>query len=170
MESLVYRGRARVFGDDVPGDGGILPLLRDFDQIDMDELKRLCMTPIDPGFPDSVQAGDWIVAGKNFATGWFHEQDILAFKAHGMSGVIAESMRDLFARLLFDYGLVALTVPGILDKCQEGDQLSYDVSTGALVNEAGDAVLASVPLPRFLQDVLTHGGTLPYLKQRIAQA
>ena len=125
-KKLVFTGKAHVFGHNIPGDGGILPLLRDFGDIVPEELAKMCMVSIDPEFPGKVEKGDFIVTGRNFPSGWFHEQAAIAMKALGLSGVISDSMSDLFARLLIDYGLIGLSVDGVHDKVVTGDLLVYD--------------------------------------------
>ena len=163
------RGKAHVFGDDIPGDGGIVPFVRDFDlaHAEPDELRKLCLRAIDPQFPERVAPGDFVVAGKNFATGWFHEHSVLALRACGVTGVIAESMRDLFARLLFEHGMLALTVPGVRSACRPGDLLEYDAGNGRLVNLSTRQTVATVVLPRMLGELLSLGSMEDYVKQRI---
>jgi len=162
-----YKGKVHIFGDNVPGDGGILPLMRDFGNIIPEELAKMCMVPIDPNFPQNANTGDFIVAGKNFPFGWFHEQDIIAMKALGLSGVIADSISELFLRLLFDYGLLGLPIEGVSKKLNNGELVEYNLNTGQLYNVTKNKELASFKLPQVLKDILQKGGTIPYIKEKL---
>lgn len=69
------------------------------------ELAKHCMEDIDKDFVNNVQAGDIIVADKNFGCGSSREHAPIAIKASGISCVIASTFARIFYRNSINIGL-----------------------------------------------------------------
>ena len=87
-------GNVHIYGDNVDTDV-IIPA-RYLNTSDPQDLKMHCMEDIDQDFITKVQAGDVMIAGKNFGCGSSREHAPIAIKASGISLVVAKS----FARIL----------------------------------------------------------------------
>ncbi|MGI6284379.1 3-isopropylmalate dehydratase small subunit [Neomoorella humiferrea] len=158
--SLIFRGRAWKFGDDVDT-GQIIPG-QYLTLTDPAELARHAMEAIRPGFAGQIQPGDLIVAGKNFGTGSSREHAARALKFAGIAGVIADSLARIFFRNAFNIGLAAVPVKGISAMVVEGDLLEVDLEQGTVLNLNSGARLDFKPLPPIMLAILAEGGIIPY--------
>jgi len=150
-------GRAWVFGDAVSAEQ-----ILSIDHLDkLPRAARLyVMAALDPRFARSVAAGDFIVAGLNFAAGAAHRNVPAALKALALGGVIARSFGDTFLHAAFDIGLPALAVEETA-AIKNGDRLRVDVEASIVANlSSGDRYVI-----RNLDDhrlaLLRAGGTAP---------
>ena len=99
-------GRVFKYGDNIDTDV-IIPA-RYLTSADPDHLKEHCMEDIDKSFKDRVNAGDIMVAGKNFGCGSSREHAPVAIKASGISLVIANDFARIFYRNSINVGLPIL--------------------------------------------------------------
>ena len=131
-------------------------------------IARHCLETRLPGFAAQVQAGDVLVAGRNFGIGSSREQAAAVLVHLGLAAVVAASYGGLFFRNAFNLGLLLLTCPQAaqLQGCEE---LAIDWSANQL-QLADGRVLACEPVPDFLLQMARAGGLLPSLKQRLQQA
>src|SRR3954471_10022137 len=159
------RGRvAYVFGDDFDVDEIVgVENIRTFD---IEVLKRVCMTPFEPGFAETVRPGDLLVAGRNFGYGHPHDQPMLAMRALGIAGVIAESFAPLFARSETFNGFPLLACPGIAAAVSAGDVLTVEWEAGAVEIEGGQMLAAEPPGPDVVDLVHAGGGHALLLSRR----
>ena len=159
------RGRAYLFGDNIPGDDGIVPfsVVRNIYETDHSGLASLCMTPVDPTFPQRFERGGFLVAGQNFPTGIAHEQAIWALAAVGVAAVITESMGSGFFQACLSDGLPAFPLPGITALAHEGDELEVHLRRGFVRNLTTGQELQGAPMPERIADVLGIGGTRAYV-------
>jgi 3-isopropylmalate/(R)-2-methylmalate dehydratase small subunit len=152
--SLQLRGRAWVFGDDIntddmyPGFAMKLPL---------HEATRHMFDATRPGWPALVNAGDIVVAGRNFGLGSSRPVAEL-FVSLGISCLIAEQFNSLFLRNALNYGLPAITVADARLLISEGDDIDVDVAGGLGRNTTTGAPFEFQLLPDFILEVLRSGG------------
>ena len=94
------------YGDHVDTDV-IIPA-RYLNIADFKELAEHAMEDIDTSFSAGVQAGDVIVAGKNFGCGSSREHAPMVLKVKGVQCIIAESFARIFYRNAINIGLPVL--------------------------------------------------------------
>jgi 3-isopropylmalate/(R)-2-methylmalate dehydratase small subunit len=165
MSQTTLRGRvAWCFGDDFDVDEIVgVENIRTFD---IDFLKSVCMTPFVEGFAEEVRPGDLIVAGRNFGYGHPHDQPMLAMRALGVAGVVAESFAPLFARSETFNGFPLLACPGISATVKRGDTLTVRWETGVVEIDGGASLQAVPPGPDVIELVRAGGGHALLLARR----
>src|SRR3984893_7759361 len=153
MTDLQLQGRARVIlgphqGDDINTDY-IITSRRKRESLDPQVLRQYLFEEIDPGFAASVEAGDIVVAGKNFGCGSAMEVAVTAAVGAGIRAVLARSFSRTYYRNAVNNGLM----PVICDTTgiREGDRLEigetiYNLNTGEIIT--------TVPLPKIMLDIL----------------
>ena len=155
----VIEGRAWVFGDSVdtdnmyPGFAMKLPI---------EEAARHIFYDLRPGWTDQVTPGDIVIAGRNFGIGSSRPVAQL-FKHLGVTALVADEFNSLFLRNSINFGLPALTIPGVTGVIEDGDEVRVDVRTAAIERLADGATLSGPPLPGFVLDIIAGGGLLPKL-------
>jgi len=152
------RGRCWKFGDNIPTDRIVRS---DLVFSPMDEIVKHVLETCNPEFPLKVRPGDIIVAGKHFGQSSGRAIAAKAIKATGVGCVIAESFARTFYRNGFEIGMPILECPGITADVDDGDLLTVDIPTGAIVNEATGRHFLAKPTPPFLQEMLKAGGLIP---------
>ncbi len=130
---------------------------------DIKELARHCMEGVDPAFPEKVQPGDIIVAGKNFGCGSSREHAPMAIKGAGISCVIAEGFARIFFRNAFNMGLAIFESSGVFQGIQEGDRISVNQDTGEIVDHTNGKRFSANPIPPFMQKLIQAGGLMSYV-------
>ncbi|GHE76368.1 3-isopropylmalate dehydratase small subunit [Amycolatopsis deserti] len=157
---LRVRGRAWVFGDEIntddmyPGFAMKLPV---------EEAAQHMFDATRPGWPKLVEAGDIVVAGRNFGLGSSRACAEL-FVHLGISCLVAEQYNSLFHRNALNYGLPALTVPAARTLIDEGDVLAIDAVAGVLRNETRGTEHPIEPLPAFVVELIEGGGLINRLE------
>ena len=157
----MMEGKVWKFGDDIDTDI-ILPG-RYLIYTDEERLSQHCMEGLDSEFPNKVDNGDFIVAGKNFGCGSSREHDTIAIKGCGIRAVIAESFARIFYRNSTNVGLTLIEAPGISQYVKEGDKIQIDMDTGVII--AGENRIEFKKLPPFMMGILEEGGLINYLKK-----
>jgi 3-isopropylmalate/(R)-2-methylmalate dehydratase small subunit len=127
-----------------------------------------CLEEVDPAFAAKAQAGDFIVAGKNFGCGSSTAAHV-AVIGLGIGAVIAESLGKLFITNAASAGLWAVTCPGIIDFVNAGDKLELDTANWQLRNVTTGKTMAAKPMPDFLREMIESGGEKNYLRARLAR-
>jgi 3-isopropylmalate/(R)-2-methylmalate dehydratase small subunit len=153
--------RARIFGDDINTDY-IITSRRKRESLDPQVLRRFLFEEIDPEFAASVEAGDLIVAGKNFGCGSAMEVAVTAVLGAGIRAVLARSFSRTYYRNAVNNGLL----PVICDTSgiREGDRIILD--GGFVRDETTGAVIETNPLPKIMLDIIGAGGLVPYFRER----
>jgi len=162
---LAIKGKAWKFGDDVNTDE-IIPA-RYLITTDPKELAKHVMEDIDPEFPNKVQPGDIIVAGKNFGCGSSREHAPLALKGAEIGAIIAESFARIFYRNAINLGLPIIESPEIAKETDEGSILEIDLAEGIVRNVTKGKEYKIKPLPESLQKVMEAGGLMDYAKDKL---
>jgi len=119
---------------------------------------------LNPEFPQKVQKGDIIVAGRNFGCSSGRAIAPKAIKATGIAAVVAEGFSRTFYRNGHEVGLPILEVSGIHEFVQTGDRIRVDIANGTVMNLTSGRFLKGSPAPQFLLDMLRAGGLIPFLK------
>lgn len=158
-------GRAFVFGDDINTDV-MAPGL--YFKAPMEEMARHCLEAVNPDFACQVQAGDIIIAGRNFGVGSAREQAAMALTHLGVGAVLAISFGRIFYRNALNFGLPALVFPeaGMI---QSGDVLRVDPVRGQIERPVTGESWMVQGLPEHLMAMVEAGGLMPWLKLRLAK-
>ena len=162
------KGKAWKFGDDINTDE-IIPA-RYLNVIEPSELAEHCMedTIEHPDFPEKIAVGDIIIAGKNFGCGSSREHAPIAIKACQISCVIAKTFARIFYRNAINIGLPILESEDAAIKVDEGDQVEVDLAAGIIKNLTKNQTYQAMPFPGFMQQIISAGGLMNYVKQRYA--
>lgn len=156
----IYQGIAHVYGDNVDTDRIIAGKYTK--TLDRDALAKHALEDLDPGFVQRVKAGDILVAGSNFGCGSSREQAPLALLASGIKVVVAKSFARIFFRNAINIGLAVIEVDA--GDSVVGDTVSVDLTTGTYHNHTRSFTCLGAPLPETMQQILSVGGLIPYLK------
>ncbi|MDH3716021.1 MAG: 3-isopropylmalate dehydratase [Gammaproteobacteria bacterium] len=132
----------------------------------LEELATHCLESVDPQFAAGVQAGDFVVAGRNFGAGSSREQAAQVLKLLGVAAVIAPSFAGIFYRNACNLGLAAL-ISDSVGRIASGQRLSVDVHTGVMENLTTGERLTCEPLPEHLAAIVQAGGLIPYLQNKL---
>src|SRR5690554_4125974 len=156
------KGRVFKYQDNVDTDV-IIPA-RYLNTFDPQELAAHCLEDLDPEFSKKVQAGDIIVAGKNFGCGSSREHAPLAIKAAGVTCVIAATFARIFYRNAINIGLAILESPEAVQGTDAGDELEIDFDRGTIVNLTKNKVFSAQPFPEFMQKIMKADGLINQIK------
>ncbi|MFA7163653.1 MAG: 3-isopropylmalate dehydratase small subunit, partial [Eubacteriales bacterium] len=112
-----------------------------------------------------VEAGDIIVAGRNFGCGSSREHAPIAIKASGISCVIAETFARIFYRNSINIGLPIIECPEAAKDIDEADQVRIDVKTGRIENITKGRTYQAEPFPAFMQEIIKADGLIKYVRE-----
>ncbi len=162
----MLKGKVWRFGEDVDTDA-IIPA-RYLNTSDPAELAKHCMEDADPSFAGVVQAGDIIVAGKNFGCGSSREHAPIAIKEAGVSCVIAKSFARIFFRNSINIGLPILECEAAAQALEQGDEVEVDLDTGVIRNLTRGGEYKAAPFPEFMQELIAAGGLIAYTRRKVS--
>jgi len=163
--SQISSGRAWKFSNDISSDE--LISARHVFEFDPRLLSKHLLNTVRPEFAQQAQAGDVIVAGRNFAHGSNHSHPFLAMKALGVGLLCGSLSRGPF-RLAIFMGVPLLQVDStVLDAIEDGQQLDIDFQSGSITNVTTGRIMQAAPLAPFLQDIVNAGGGLAFIKSRL---
>lgn len=164
---MLIKGKVWRFGDDIDTDA-IIPA-RYLNTSDPNELARHVMEDADKDFPNKVEVGDIIVAGKNFGCGSSREHAPIAIKAAGIQAVIAKSFARIFYRNSFNIGLPIFESPDASERIREGDIVEIDADKGIIKNITRSEEYMAKSIPQFMQELIAAGGLIEWTKKRIKE-
>jgi 3-isopropylmalate/(R)-2-methylmalate dehydratase small subunit len=169
MDSLVFKGRCWVFGDNVGVDGDLMPLKFAISrETRLEVLREHAMTGLDPALPKLIQPGDIVIGGRRFAQGNPHIQGLLGLRALRV-GLLVESIQRGSLRNAVNSGVPILPAcPGVSSEATTGDSVEVDFSTGVFKNLSRGTERTYPPLPAQLLDVVRIGGWESNFKRRLA--
>ncbi|MGB9802219.1 3-isopropylmalate dehydratase small subunit [Desulfofundulus sp.] len=159
---MLLQGKAHKFGDDVNTDYIISGKYK-FKTLDMQELAKHVMEDLDPDFYRKINAGDFIVAGRNFGCGSSREQAPLAIKHARISAVLARSFARIFYRNAINTGLPVVECD--TDQIDPGDELVVDLSQGVITNKTKGITITAKPLPPVMIKILNDGGLAAHFRK-----
>jgi 3-isopropylmalate/(R)-2-methylmalate dehydratase small subunit len=158
MDDLI-EGRAWVFGDSVDTDNMYPGFAM---KLPVEEAARHVFYDLRPGWTDAVTPGDIVVAGRNFGVGSSRPVARL-FLQLGVAALIADEFNSLFLRNSINFGLPALTVPGVSGLIRDGDHVGLDIRRATIERVDDGRRLQGSALPEMVLDILAHGGLMPKL-------
>lgn len=159
-------GKVFKYGDNVDTDV-IIPA-RYLNTSDPKELASHCMEDIDKSFVENVEAGDIIVANKNFGCGSSREHAPIAIKESGVSCVIAKTFARIFYRNAINIGLPIIECEEAVEKIEAGDKLEINFTTGIIKNNTKNEEYKGEPFPEFMQKIINSNGLVNYIKNKQA--
>jgi 3-isopropylmalate/(R)-2-methylmalate dehydratase small subunit len=165
MSSMILEGNAWRYGRNVDTDV-IIPA-RYLAINDPKELAEHCLEDLDPEFVGKVREGDIIVAEENFGSGSSREHAPLAIQGCGVAAVIASSFARIFYRNAFNVGLPILESPQAVEGTNTGDRLRVDLEKGLIENITTGNMYQATPVPEFMQEIISRGGLVEYVKHRL---
>lgn len=160
------QGTVHRFGDNIDTDV-IIPA-RYLNTSLPSELAVHCMEDIDAAFASRVQAGDLIVAGRNFGCGSSREHAPIAIKASGIQLVIADSFARIFYRNSIDIGLPIIECPAAAKAIRDGDEVAVHLDTGVIEDRTTGERFTAAPFPPFIQKIIAVGGIENFVREKIA--
>jgi 3-isopropylmalate/(R)-2-methylmalate dehydratase small subunit len=152
------------YGDNVDTDV-IIPA-RYLNSSDPKELATHCMEDIDKDFVSKVNAGDIIVASKNFGCGSSREHAPIAIKASGVSCVIAETFARIFYRNAINIGLPIIECPEAAKAIKAGDEVKVDFDSGVITDVTTGQSFQGQAFPPFMQKIIDCEGLVNYINQQ----
>jgi len=162
----MIKGTVYKFGDNVDTDQ-IIPA-KYLVTTDATELGKHCMEIADADFPTKAKPGDIIIAGKNFGCGSSREHAPLSIKGLGLGLIIAESFARIFFRNCINIGMPILESPEAAKDAKSGDQFEVDLDKGFIKNVTQGKSYTAHAFPEFMQQIISAGGLMPYVKKRLA--
>lgn len=162
-----YKGKAHKVGEHIDTDA-IIPA-RFLVTSDAETLGEKCMSGLDPEWVKRVRPGDILVAGRNFGCGSSREHAPIAILGAGMPVVVGHSFARIFYRNAFNMGLLLMEVGDEVDKIRDNDELEIDAATGRIRDLTNGAEIVCPPLPKSMAAILSKGGLVGYVKERLTQ-
>lgn len=159
-------GHVFKYGDNVDTDV-IIPA-RYLNSSDPKELATHCMEDIDKNFVKNVNAGDIIVANKNFGCGSSREHAPLSIKAAGVSCVIAETFARIFYRNAINIGLPIIECPEAAKAISAGDEVEVNFDTGVITDVTSGQSFQGQAFPPFMQKLIDCEGLVNYINTKNA--
>lgn len=164
---MILKGSAHKYGKNVDTDV-IIPG-RYCNLIDPAQLGKHALEDLDANFVSKVKAGDLIVADTNFGCGSSREVAAVALKGAGVAGVVAKSFARIFYRNCINTGLPIFECPEGVDGIDDGDTITVDADHGVIKNETTGKEFKATQFPKFMQDLIAHGGLLRYAEKRLEE-
>lgn len=130
--------------------------------LDPTELAKHALEDLDPTFVDNVQAGDVIVAGRNWGNGSSREQAVTCLVHNNVKAVIATSFARIYYRNAINNGLLMIQCPELIPHVETGETLTIDIVESVIVY--GGQTFIFPRLPDVVQNIVNAGGIIPYLQ------
>jgi len=160
-------GKVWNFGKDIDTD--LIIAARYLNTSNPQELAKHVMEDADPTFVTKMTPGDIIVADENFGCGSSREHAPIALKAAGVAAIIAPTFARIFYRNAFNMGLPIFELPESLE-IKEGESVSIDMDAGTITNTTNKKVYNFIPIPPFMQELISAGGLMNFAEAEIAAA
>ncbi|MGG1398078.1 3-isopropylmalate dehydratase small subunit [Bacillus salipaludis] len=158
------KGKTWVFPDNVDTDminpGRYLKL-------SADQAAKHIFEGIDPDFPSKFEAGDIIVAGKNFGCGSSRESAPAAIKLSGISAIISVFFARIFFRNAINLGLPVIECKEAT-RIEEGNEIEIDFENGVIYNLTKNESYSTTIYPPYIQEIINHGGLVNMLEQKLS--
>ena len=119
-----------------------------------------------PGFAETIAEGDVLCSKETFGIGSSREQAVSALQAAGVKAVLAPRFGRIFFRNSWNLGLIAIEID--TTSLREKDYIDIDLEKGEIRGRFAQKLFP--PPPERLREMIDHGGLLPLIAKRIAQA
>ncbi len=129
------------------------------------EIAAHALEDLDPNFAREAQAGDVIVAGRNWGNGSSREQAVTALKYKGVAAVVAKSFARIYFRNGINQGLLLITCPEAVDTAQTGDAIEIDLPRSII--RLNGREFAFAPLSPTALAMIEAGGLIPHLRKKL---
>ena len=159
------QGRAWVYGDNVNTDV-IFPGKYTYTLTAREDIAKHALEDLDLTFAKNVQAGDVIVAGRNWGCGSSREQAATCLVYNGVGAVIAASFSRIFYRNALNNGLLAIVCPAAVAAIKPGEMVTVDLEH--LVVRCGAGEFTFPPLSPSIMGMVEAGGLVEYVKHKLA--
>lgn len=156
-----FSGKVWVLGDDIDTD--IIIPTEYLALKTIEDMKQYGFSPLRPELAAQIQAGDIIVAGKNFGCGSSREQAPEIIKALGVACVVAKSFARIFFRNSINNGLLLIEQPDLYDDIKEGDTVTVTVNQDIAYQ---DQTYPIASLPENLVEIIQAGGLVKAMRKR----
>lgn len=165
---MKFTGRCWVYGDDVNTDV-IFPGKYTYTLTNLNEFAAHALEDLDPEFAKQVQAGDILVAGKNFGCGSSREQAAVCIKLCGVKVIVAKSFARIFFRNCVNNGVLPIVCPEAVDAIQKGDEITVDLEACQITLHSALSTLhySFPPLSPSVMAIIDAGGLIPMLRRKL---
>lgn len=160
----MIKGRIWKYGDNVNTDV-IFPGKYTYTLRDPADIAAHALEDLDPTFAQNVQAGDIIVAGRNWGCGSSREQGATCLAYNGVSAVVAHSFGRIFYRNAVNNGVLAITCPEAVDAVEAGETMEIDLEANLIKTAKGTFEFA--PLSGSVLKIIAAGGLIEYVKMQL---
>jgi 3-isopropylmalate/(R)-2-methylmalate dehydratase small subunit len=155
--------RVWAYGDNVNTDV-IFPGKYTYNLKTQEDIAAHALEDLDPTFATSVQAGDVIVAGRNWGMGSSREQAVTCLKYVGVGAVIAGSFSGIYFRNCINQGVLPIVCPNLRAQVQTGDVIEIDLENNRIM--AGGQAFSIPALSPSVQAIIDAGGLVAMLQRR----
>ena len=131
------------------------------------ELGKHCLENVDSTFATTVEPGDILMATTNFGCGSSREIAPWSIKGAGISCVIAENFARIFFRNAINIGLPLLECRDAAENTHHGDIIEVNLSDGFINNISQELTFQATPYPAFIQQLISAGGLVEYVRARL---
>jgi 3-isopropylmalate/(R)-2-methylmalate dehydratase small subunit len=152
------------YGDDINTDM-LFPGKYTYTCAKPDEIRPHLLEDLDPAFAKEVQAGDIVVAGKNFGCGSSREQPVVGLKAVGIQAIVARSFARIFYRAAINQGLLLVEAPEAVAAYKPGLPVALNAASGTVT--VGDKTYSFPKLPQEILAICEAGGLLEFTRARL---
>lgn len=162
---MIIKDRVIKYGNDINTDV-IIPA-RYLSTINEDELAAHCFEDLDEDFKKKTLTRKIIVAGDNFGCGSSREHAPLAIKASSIKLVIAKTFARIFFRNAVNTGLPVILSKEASENINDGDEIEVDLDGGVIRDLTTDNTFKINPVPPFIQEIISIGGYINYIKKKL---
>ena len=120
-----------------------------------------------PGFRQTAQDGDIVVAGEGFAYGMGHDHPILGMRECGIFGVVAKSFGPQFYRASIAHGMPLMELSDT-SRFQDGMTVEADFGAGVVTAIESGETITCVPLEGPALEIVSAGNLVSFLRDQLA--
>ena len=132
---------------------------------EVEEIAARALEDLDPNFARLAQAGDVIVAGRNFGNGSSREQAVTTLKYRGLAAVVAKSFARIYFRNGINQGLLLITCPEVVEAAQTGDEVEIDLPNSVI--RLNGKAFSFPPLSPTAMGIIEAGGLIPHIRKKL---
>jgi 3-isopropylmalate/(R)-2-methylmalate dehydratase small subunit len=130
-----------------------------------EEIKPHLLEDLDATFAKGVQAGDVVIAGRNFGCGSSREQPVVGLKSVGVAAIVAKGFARIFYRAAINQGLLLIECPAAVDAYKEGSTIAIDAAGGKITVDGKSHTFPT--LPAEILAICEAGGLLEYTRAKL---